>query len=100
LPPTPEDLIRVAADLLDRIATRAETDEAAFREAYRLGFESGVLVGRRQLDEELSAADRHRAAHVTEIAVRPAHTELEHIRWDGPRADFGRPRPGDFPGMP
>jgi hypothetical protein len=98
LPPTPEDLIRVAADLLDRIATRAETDEAAFREAYRLGFESGVIVGRRQLDEELSEADRHRAAHVSELALLPAHTELEHLRWDGPRADFGRPRPGDFPG--
>jgi hypothetical protein len=23
---------------------------------------------------------------------------LELARWDGPRADFGKPRPGDYPG--
>jgi hypothetical protein len=88
-----EELVRL---LLDRIARQAEADEAAFREAYRLGFESGVAVGRQQLSDELVELDRRRAEYVD----RSPYAELERRRWDGRREDFGRPRPGDFAGLP
>lgn len=91
-----EELVRL---LLDRIARQAEADEAAFREAYRLGFESGVAVGRQQLSDELVELDRRRAEYVDRIVDRSPYAELERRRWDGRREDFGRPRPGDFTGL-
>jgi hypothetical protein len=95
-----EELIRLSRLLIGRLARQAEADDAAFRDAYRLGFESGVVVGRRQLSNELVELDRRRVEYVNGIADRSPYAELERRRWDGRREDFGRPRPGDFAGSP
>lgn len=95
-----EELIRISRRLIGRLARQAEADDAAFRDAYRLGFESGVVVGRRQLSNELVELDRRRAEYVDGIVESSPYAELERRRWDGRREDFGRPRPGDFAGVP
>jgi hypothetical protein len=95
-----EELIRLAQQLVDRLARQAGADDAAFRDAYRLGFESGVVVGRKRLGHELSELDRRRVEYVNGVAERSPYAELERRRWDGRREEFGRPRPGDFPGLP
>ncbi|MDN3352378.1 hypothetical protein [Actinomadura sp. DC4] len=94
-----EELIRLSRRLAGRLARQARADQAAFEDAYRLGFEAGVVVGRRQLGEELLAEDRRRAEYVGGVADRASYAELERQRWDGRREDFGRPRPGDFAGL-
>ena len=81
------------------ILRRAAADEARFRMAYKLGFEAGREVGRLQLDHELTEQDRLRMRRMHGLATTPAYRDLERIRWDGRREDFGRPRPGDFPGV-
>jgi hypothetical protein len=78
---------------------KAAADSAAFCDAYALGFAAGEEAGRMRLDHELTEQDRLRMARMHGIATTPAYRDLERIRWDGEREDFGRPRPGDFPGM-
>jgi hypothetical protein len=69
-----------------------------FTAGYALGFQAGREVGRLQLDRELTEQDRRRMAYLHGLATCPAYADLEPIRWDGRREDFGRPRVGDFPG--
>lgn len=95
-----EELIRLSRQLIDQLARQAQADDAAFRDAYRLGFESGVVVGRQRLGDELAELDRRRVEYVSGIAERSPYAELERRRWDGRREDFGRPRANDFPGVP
>jgi hypothetical protein len=61
---------------------------AAFREGYELGGEAGYQAG--YVDGILA---RKHAQHqlVEDLAVYLR-------RWDGRREDFGKPRPGDYPG--
>jgi hypothetical protein len=94
-----EEQIRLLRLLVDQLARQAVADDAAFRDAYRLGFESGVAVGRQQLGNELTELDRRRVEYVNGVADRSSYAELERQRWDGRREDFGRPRPGDFAGV-
>src|SRR3954454_9121174 len=95
-----EELVRVSRRLIGRLPRQAGAGDAAFRDAYRLGFEAGVAVGRRQLSDELVELDRRRAEYVDGIVGSAPYAELERRRWDGRREDFGRPRPGDFAGLP
>ena len=81
-----EELIRLSRRLVDRLASQVEADDAAFREAYRLGFASGVVVGREQLGNELAEADRRRAEYVNGVADR------------SPYAGAGAPALGRPPG--
>lgn len=93
------DALRIAAELVNAIGDKAAADAAAFCDAYRLGFEAGVEVGRQARDHELMAEDARLSEHIHDIAQIKPYAELERIRWDGRREDFGRPRPGDFPGI-
>jgi hypothetical protein len=79
---------------------QAAADAAAFEQAYRLGYEAGIAVGRRQLDHELTEADQRRTAYMHGLASTPRYAEIEARRWNGPRAQFGQPCPGDYPGGP
>lgn len=73
-------LVLAAADLVERIAGQAAADAAAFEQAYRLGFTSGIEVGRQQLDHELTEQDRRRAEHIRNVAKTPGHAELARRR--------------------
>jgi hypothetical protein len=101
-PPSAEVIHRVArGDDIDRrrAAVLALSDERdlwlarvyrTWREAYALGRARGYGDG--YLD---GAAARKHAQH---LLVDVIGTHL--ARWDGLRRDFGKPRPGDYPGGP
>lgn len=93
-------LAEAAARLIAMRREQTEADAAAFRDAYRLGFEEGWQVGRIHLDHELVEQDRRRADYIRGIANSPTYAALELRRWDGRRQDFAKPRPGDHPGGP
>ncbi len=57
---------------------------------YRRGYEAR--------DRQILNNHRRLAAEALGPRYRTAR-EAEERMWDGPRADFGRPRPGDFPGI-
>lgn len=92
-------LAQAAAALINATGDQGQADLAAFRDAYRLGFEAGWEVGRMQLDHELTEQDRRRTEYIHGLSRLPSYAELERKRWDGRREDFGKPRPGDFPGF-
>ncbi|MEV5711246.1 hypothetical protein [Actinoallomurus sp. NPDC052274] len=96
-----EQLIRLAQQLVEDIGNRAAADKAAFEQTYRLGFESGIEVGRRQLEAEILADEERFRTHMSSITRMRSHAELEALRWgpDG-RERFGDPRPGDHQGGP
>ncbi|WP_431916322.1 hypothetical protein [Nonomuraea jabiensis] len=75
-------------------------ERQAYDQGYRDGHRSGWEIGYARAHEELAASWRKLAAAVRGHAERPAHAELEAVRWDGRREDFGKPRPGDYPGGP
>jgi hypothetical protein len=54
--------------------------EAHLGEQYEAGYVDGLLARKR----------------IQHAGVR--QLQLETLRWDGPREDFGRPRPGDYAG--
>ncbi|MFI0354487.1 hypothetical protein [Actinomadura sp. 9N407] len=91
----------VAVEMLADSAVREQRiDRAAFSEGYRAGFMAGREVGYRAAENDMARAWSYLAAKVRGLAMSPKHDELERIRWDGRREDFGKPRPGDHPGGP
>jgi hypothetical protein len=62
----------------------------AWREGRRAGYDAGWRDG------FVAAVDGYKAAQ--QKAVRDLDLYLR--RWGGPRGDFARPRPGDYPGGP
>ncbi|MFC5753387.1 hypothetical protein [Actinomadura rugatobispora] len=91
----------MAAEMLSQAADRERAIfEMAWAEGYRDGFETGAEVGRGQAENAMERAWSDLAAKIRRTASTPKHAELELIRWDGRREDFGRPRPGDHPGGP
>ncbi|MFG2021103.1 hypothetical protein [Actinomadura geliboluensis] len=98
-----EEFLRVmltAAEMVDDLDGQRAREAAAFREGYRLGFGGGREVGERRV---VSAAMLAHDDVVADLAGRRpsrSYSELELIRWDGPRRDFGKPRPGDYMGGP
>lgn len=68
------------AELADTIGHHVAADAAAFAHAYRLGYETGVQVGRAQLDHELTEQDRRHAEYLRGIASTTTHAELVRRR--------------------
>lgn len=93
------ELVATAQQLVTQIGNQAAADDALFRTAYRLGHDAGWQIGYRRAYHEIAEQDRLRMARMHDIATTPAYAELERIRWDGRREDFGKPRPGDFKGF-
>jgi hypothetical protein len=82
---TPQEAIE-AAELV-------EAETANLRQVGREMFQAGYAAAEADM-----AARWDRIARTT--APRPSHAELEEKRWGpGGREAFGRPRPGDFPGL-
>ena len=89
----------VAVELLGDQAERERTIfETAWTAGFRDGFERGVEVGERREAERAFDDWAHMAENVRGYSRSPSHAELELRRCGGRREDFGRPRPGDFPG--
>lgn len=95
---TPSALL-AAAELVDDLAGQQRRENMAYRTGYRDGFASGEIIGARRTERELTAVWDRQGEHVHKVNGRPAYAELERIRWDGRREDFGKPRPGEFAGM-
>lgn len=74
---TVQDLTQGAADLVEEIGDRAAADLAAFRDAYRLGFETGVTVGEQRANAEILAEDEQITADRKMLQVR---AELAALR--------------------
>jgi hypothetical protein len=70
-----------------------------FCDGYRLGYPTGWDVGYRYAYHEIAEQDQLRMARMHGVFTSPAYAELERIRWDGRREDFGKPRAGDFRGF-
>lgn len=96
------NLAQAAARLVAAIGDQAARDEENYRRGWQdaasVFFQHGVEVGRQSLSHELVEQDRRRTEYIHGIATAPSYAELEVRRWDGRREDFGKPRPGDFPG--
>lgn len=89
------------AGLVDAIGDQAAADSAAFKQAYKLGYEAGAVVGRTQLSNEILTEEKRFARHMSTITRMLSHAELEERRWGpGGREHFGDPRPGDYMGGP
>lgn len=84
---------------VEAIERQAKADDAAMRYWHRLGHDSGWWIGYRFAYHEIGELDQRRMARLHNIATTPAYAEIERIRWDGRREDFGKPRPGDFTGF-
>jgi hypothetical protein len=89
----------VAVELL---ADQAERERVAFElgwsGGFTGGFQAGHDVGYERAHAEIAMDWAHMAAAVRGYSRTPSHAELELRRWGGRRQDFGKPRPGDFPG--
>lgn len=93
-------LVDVAAGLVDDIQSQQQREAAALQEGYDLGHAAGVDVGRGQAETAMEEAWRPVAESVRRLGRILTRDELELRRWDGPREEFGRPRPGDYTGGP
>ncbi|MFC6080734.1 FliH/SctL family protein [Sphaerisporangium aureirubrum] len=89
-------LVRLLADL----DGQRRRERQAYAEGYRDGHRSGWDVGYAHACHEMATEWAKLRRVVRGTAAGPSHAELEHRRWQGRRADFGRPRPGDHPGGP
>lgn len=92
------ELVAVAQRLVEQIGDQAAAAEAEFRMAYKLGYESGLVVGRQQLGHEILREEERFGRHMSTITRMRSYDEQERIRWDGRREDFSDPRPGDYQG--
>lgn len=88
-----------AAELVDDLTTLERHKVLAYRWGYRDGFASGEAIGTQRAERELTAMWDSQAEHVHTVTGQRAYAELERIRWDGRREDFGQPRAGDFKGF-
>lgn len=95
-----EQARQLAAQIAAGAAVDLERDRVTFEMAYKLGYAAGLDIGYGQAQHELAQEWATVAAHVRGLATSPTQTQLEHRRWDGPRDQFGKPRPGDHPGGP
>ena len=98
--------MNITADEAQRLINQLDAilgnREALFRTAYEMGFNAGRDVGYAQAKHEEEQDWAALTAHVQSLGTSDAktHTEMELRRWGGPRADYGKPRPGDYPGGP
>jgi hypothetical protein len=85
---------RQRAELLLALSDERDLQLRLRLDAWRDGYRAGHEAGRR--DGFVAAVDGYKAAQ--QKAVRDLDAYL--TRWDGPRGDFARPRPGDYTGGP
>ena len=92
---------------VERIAAWSEREEAAYARGYK--FASQIWQGecedayRRGFEDALHAIEKQdEQAHrdMTGQRLAKPYAEMELVRWDGPRREFGNPRPGDYTGGP
>lgn len=76
-------LVAEAQRLVAQISNQAAAADAAFRDAYRLGYTAGVEVGRQQLGNEILAEEARFSAHMSTITRMRAHADLEALRYPG-----------------
>lgn len=98
-----DGLLIAAAKLVDAIGDQAARDRASYDAGYRYAartfFDLGFQAGYQRAEELATLRWAPVAECVGRLAGLPAYADLERIRWDGRREDFGRPRPSDFPGF-
>lgn len=81
---TPAEVLALSDERDAQLAARLRAWHDGYRAAVTAAYEAGFLDGRAEVKS---------AQHAIARAV-----ELTLTRWDGLRADYGKPRPGDFPG--
>ncbi|MGW0071582.1 hypothetical protein ACWDUI_29425 [Streptosporangium sandarakinum] len=92
------DLAEQLRALLADLDGQAREVAGAYRDGYRDGYATGYDLGRAHAEQEMAEQWRQLAAMVRAHGRTRAHAEQERVRWGGCRKDFGKPRPGDFPG--
>lgn len=92
-------LCMAASGLVRDIADQAAREQDEYAAGYRAGYAAAWDAAQAAAAEQIDSAWAQLAAEVRGLARVPTHAYLEILRWGGPREEFGRPRPGDYPGM-
>lgn len=97
-------IVSDAAKIVTRTAAWSQREMAAhddgFRFGYRIGYATAYDRGYAQALRDVEARQADIVAEVLGRLPSRPYVEQEQLRWDGPRSEFGAPRPGDYTGGP